>query len=116
MGIGVGSVIGVIVIGASVIVVGIVVGWGGTTIPLTTPAAAAPATMRATVPAAMAAPPAAKPMGAMAAPDAAENTVTSPGGPKTAALRSPQSSFVSTMIASISVVWLSSNSVVVDCR
>src|SRR5215468_5704981 len=116
MGIGVGSVIGAMVDGVIVMGGGVTVGWGFTTTPVTTPAAAAPATMSAIVPAAMAAPPAANPRGAMAAPEAAEKTVTSPGGPKAAILRSPQSSFFSTMIASISVVWLSSNSVVVDCR
>ena len=45
-----------------------------------------------------------------------EMFMPAPGGPKAATLRSPHSASSSTTIASISRVWLSSNSVVVVCR
>ncbi len=44
----------------------------------------------------------------------AEKIVMAPGGPKAAILRSPHSALSFTTSASISRVWLSSNSVVVD--
>ena len=84
--------------------------------PPTTPAAAAPAAITVTAPTARPdAATAAKPAGArIEAPVEAEKTVTAPGGPKAAILRSPHSALSFTTIASISRVWLSSNSVVVD--
>ena len=92
VGMGVGIAVG------SAVGVGRGVGDGFTMIPPTTPAAAAPPMINAMVPMARAAPPAAKPTGLIVAPVAAENTVTSPGGPKAATLRSPQSSFFSSYL------------------
>jgi len=78
------------------------------------PRAAAPPTRSAIVPAVRARPPAANPMGAMAAPVAAEKTVTSPGGPMAASFLSEGQSFASaTTSVSFSGVRPSPNSVVV---
>jgi hypothetical protein len=78
------------------------------------PATAAPVAISMTTPNARP-DAAANPVGARTdAPLEAENTVTGPGGPKAATLRSPHSARSCTTTASISRVWLSSNSVVVD--
>ena len=84
--------------------------------PPTMPATAAPPAITVTTPTARpVAAAAANPAGArIDAPVEAENTVTAPAGPKAAILRSPHSTLSFTTIASISRVWLSSNSVVVD--
>jgi hypothetical protein len=88
---------------------------GFPTTPPTMPAAAAPPAMTATIPTASPDAAAAKPAGSrIEAPVEAEKIVMGPGGPNAATLRSPQSALSVTTTASISRVWLSSNSVVVD--